>query len=135
MGSSKLPNLVFWAVAVLTVACLQTVRLALGDLVMYNSGIAFGLNLPANVILAASTLFLVIMLIWFFVHRPRTVMWVVAFGLIVGGGASNLLERFLGGSVADYIQLGSLNHFNLADVAIVIGIGLALFELTHHGKT
>ena len=125
----------FWAVAVLTVVLLQVIRLALGDLVMYNSGIAFGLDLPANVILVASTLFLVVMLIWFFVHRPCTAMWATAFGLIVGGGASNLLERFLGGEVADYIQLGSLSHFNLADMAIVIGIVLALFELTRYGKT
>ncbi len=135
MGLNKLPNLVFWAVAILTAVCLQGVRLALGDLVVYNSGITFGLSLPANVILVASTLFLIVMLVWFFVHRPRTAMWAAALGLIVGGGASNLLERFIRGEVADYIQLGGLSHFNLADAAIVIGIALALFELTRHGKT
>ncbi len=130
MSSDKLPELFFWAVAGSAVALFQIVRLVVGREVSYNAGIAFGLKLPATAILILSILFVLAIAAWFFTHRPRTFLWAVALGLIVGGGASNLLERvWFGGSVADYIAFGKLGSFNLADIAIVVGIGLALYKL------
>lgn len=130
MSSDKLPKLLFWAVVGSAVALFQIARLVVDQQANYNAGIALGLKLPAVVILILSTLFVLAMVVWFFTHRPRTVLWTVALGLIVGGGVSNLLERvWFQGSVADYIAFGRLGSFNLADVAIVIGIGLALYKL------
>lgn len=53
--------------------------------------------------------------------------------LIIGGGFSNLLDRiYHNGAVVDFanIGIGSVRTgiFNLADVAIMAGIGLLLFE-------
>ena len=50
----------------------------------------------------------------------------VCFGFIVGGGASNILDRFIYGSVIDFIDIQHIPYwnyvFNTADVMVHIGI-------------
>jgi signal peptidase II len=58
----------------------------------------------------------------------------VALALIVGGGSSNLVDRFINnGAVVDFVslRLGSLQTgvFNVADAAITLGAGLLLERL------
>ena len=52
--------------------------------------------------------------------------------LVLAGSCSNLVDRFIYGGVVDFILLSyggwSFPVFNCADVCIVIGIGLMLFE-------
>ena len=60
--------------------------------------------------------------------RPIT----IAFSMVVGGGISNIVDRFLNdGHVVDFMNMGigSLRTgiFNFADVFITVGIGLLLF--------
>ncbi len=67
-----------------------------------------------------------------FVIWRATNRWEVAAGaLAVGGGAGNLIDRILySGAVIDFAVLGigpvRTGVFNLADVAIVLGVGLYL---------
>jgi len=63
----------------------------------------------------------------------------LAFGLIAGGGLANWLDRVRGdGSVTDFVSLGvgSLRTgiFNVADVAIVLGLLLFLFVGAARGR-
>ncbi|MBM86817.1 MAG: signal peptidase II [Gammaproteobacteria bacterium] len=50
----------------------------------------------------------------------------ICFGFIVGGGASNLLDRLIYGSVIDFINIQHIPYwnyvFNTADVMVHIGI-------------
>ena len=46
----------------------------------------------------------------------------VALGGALGGAAGNLLDLFFRGGVVDYVDLRVWPAFNLADVAIVIGV-------------
>ena len=46
--------------------------------------------------------------------------------IALGGATSNLLDRAGRGAVIDFIALGSWPAFNLADVAIVAGVVVAL---------
>lgn len=68
----------------------------------------------------------------FWLYRSRT--WITAFalGLIIGGALGNAYDRLVYGFVADFyhFHLGAFSWyvFNLADVAIVVGVGLLLFE-------
>jgi signal peptidase II len=52
--------------------------------------------------------------------------------LVLAGSCSNLIDRFIYGGVVDFILLSygdwSFPVFNCADVCIVVGIGLMLFE-------
>ena len=62
-------------------------------------------------------------------HRPVTV---AAIGLVIGGALANALDRLTRGAVADFFQLHwgdwTWYVFNLADVAIVAGVALLLYE-------
>lgn len=55
----------------------------------------------------------------------------ICFGFIVGGGASNILDRFIYGSVIDFIDVQHIPYwnyiFNTADVMVHVGIWPLLF--------
>lgn len=55
----------------------------------------------------------------------------ICFGFIVGGGTSNILDRFIYGSVIDFIDIQHIPYwnyvFNTADVMIHVGIWPLLF--------
>jgi signal peptidase II len=57
---------------------------------------------------------------------------VVALALIVAGGAGNLIDRVRHGYVVDFMYVGvgrvGTNVFNVADVALMVGIGLLLLD-------
>jgi signal peptidase II len=48
----------------------------------------------------------------------------IGLGLVLGGATSNLGDRVVRGAVADFIAVGAWPPFNLADAAMVAGIGL-----------
>lgn len=43
-------------------------------------------------------------------------------GLIVGGAFGNFADRIFRGTVVDYVDVGWWPVFNLADIAIVLGV-------------
>jgi signal peptidase II len=47
----------------------------------------------------------------------------------LGGAAGNLLDRLRRGAVVDFVALWRWPPFNLADAAIVTGVGLALVSI------
>lgn len=53
----------------------------------------------------------------------------VGLGLVLGGAASNLADRFLRAGVLDYISIGRWPVFNLADAAMVAGSILSAWSL------
>lgn len=64
--------------------------------------------------------------------RTSTVLVALGLGLILGGALGNAIDRFAYGWVADfyYFHVGSFHWyvFNIADVAIVIGVALLLAD-------
>ena len=49
-----------------------------------------------------------------------------ALGIALGGASGNLMDELVRKRVVDYVELGAWPAFNLADVAIVTGVALAL---------
>ena len=90
----------------------------------YNEGVAFGLagGGGAGLILLG---FAALALVGFVFSRDpsRPGMW-VATGLVAGGAVGNLIDRVRVGRVTDFIDLPHWPPFNLADMAIVIGVVL-----------
>jgi len=62
-------------------------------------------------------------------YQKEKYQQVFALGLILVGGFSNFLDRTIHGFVIDYISFFSLWSFNLADLMILIGSLLFLWQL------
>lgn len=98
----------------------------LGLTLSHNRGVAFGLASGGGAALIAVTLAALALVLALFARDPaRPGMWVAA-GLLAGGALGNLADRLRTGSVTDYIDLNVLSWppFNLADVAITVGVVL-----------
>ena len=58
--------------------------------------------------------------------------------MVIGGALGNAFDRFTRGAVADffhfYYQSFSWYVFNIADVAIVAGVALLMYESLFHGE-
>lgn len=59
----------------------------------------------------------------------QTPVVLIGLGAAIGGATGNLLDMVWRGAVVDFIDLRIWPVFNIADVAIVIGAGLALWAL------
>jgi len=50
-------------------------------------------------------------------------------GAALGGAAGNVVDRLRRGAIVDFIAIGRWPPFNLADTAIVVGVGLLVLSL------
>jgi signal peptidase II len=75
-------------------------------------------------------------LLWIWLARATSRPSALALGLIIGGALGNAIDRVAYGAVADFVLLHletaawrfNWYVFNLADVAIVAGVGILLYE-------
>ncbi len=61
----------------------------------------------------------------------------VGFALVLAGAIGNALDRALRGYVVDFLQVAAWPIFNVADVLVVVGMGvlaLAAFRVTQRSK-
>jgi len=99
------------------------------NFVLVNHGLVFGLGskAPTWVIF----IILALILVWVLRAGPQ---YILGLALIFGGGLSNFLDRLWRGGVVDFKMLW-LTAFNLADLAIVIGVLILLYRLFGKEKT
>lgn len=116
------------------------------DLVMtWNYGVSFGLfqqdsELGQWALVAFKTGAVVLIAWWLWKAESR--LTAIALGLIAGGALGNGIDRILYGAVADFFAFHITTAtwqfrwyvFNLADVAIVAGVGLLLYESIFGGS-
>ena len=103
-----------------------------------NSGAAFGLFSGSSspwktillILVSGALLVTVVAIVW----RSR-MQWEAGVGLslILGGAASNLLDRIYRGQVVDFLDFYFRSYhwftFNLADSAIVVGAGFLILQM------
>jgi signal peptidase II len=65
---------------------------------------------------------------YFAAHARRGELWLPV-GLVVGGALGNLADRIRIGAAVDFLDLPLWPAFNVADVAIVAGVGLFMAML------
>lgn len=90
-----------------------------------NRGVAFGLAGDVSPVLIGGTLIVLLALLAYLAARTRggAAIWLPA-GLLIGGALGNLADRVRDGAVTDFIDLPLWATFNLADVAITVGVVL-----------
>ena len=126
-----------WRLNVFDIEARQPVRLApfFDVIAARNPGISYSLlsaHSPAGRWALVGFTALATVLIGVWLWRTTTRLVAVALGLIVGGALGNAIDRFSYGWVADfyYFHVGAFHWyvFNLADVGIVLGVILLLFD-------
>ena len=113
------------------------------DLVLvWNRGISYGLfaaGSPAQVwmLVAVKTAITLALIVWLVRNTDR--MTAIALGLLIGGAIGNTLDRVLYGAVVDYVSLHAGGFywyvFNLADVWVVAGVALLLYDAFLAGRS
>ncbi|HWA52832.1 MAG TPA: signal peptidase II [Solirubrobacterales bacterium] len=94
----------------------------------HNSGVAFGLASGGGTRLVLVTVLALGVVGYLFSRDPaRPGMW-IATGLLAGGALGNLADRIRADAVTDYIAIGGWPAFNLADVAVTVGVLLLAFS-------
>jgi signal peptidase II len=123
---------------VVTVAPMLDLRLT------WNAGISYGLLQQSGTgrwILLVLTVGAVIVLgVW--LAKAQSRLTAVALGLIIGGALGNGIDRLAYGAVADFVLFHVTTAtfrfewyvFNLADCAIVAGVGGLLYESFFSGR-
>lgn len=98
----------------------------------WNRGVTFGLLYNHNewvpylfAVLALAIIGWLLTWLW----RTRQKLVGLGIGLIIGGAVGNVIDRFRFGAVVDFIHVSFYPWvFNVADSAVVIGVGLLLLD-------
>ncbi|MEU8153287.1 signal peptidase II [Micromonospora sp. NPDC048986] len=122
----------YWAESALSGG--QTISV-LGDLLqlrlLYNPGAAFSIGSAYTwifAVVAAAAVVAVTVVAW----RVTSRAWAAALGLVLGGAATHLLDRlfrepgFARGHVVDFIDYAGFFVGNVADIALVVGVGIVM---------
>jgi signal peptidase II len=105
----------------------------------WNKGISYGLFQQEGPLGQWALLLVKIVavaLLWLWMARAGSRLAALSLGLIIGGAAGNAIDRVAYGAVVDFVHLHvttatwnfSWYVFNLADVAIVVGVAGLLYD-------
>lgn len=103
------------------------------DLAMaWNKGVSYGLlSTHMQGVLVALSLAITVMLVLWLAKAEKPFV-AASYGLLIGGALGNALDRVLHGAVADFVHLHwgtwSWYIFNVADIAIVAGVAVLLYD-------
>jgi signal peptidase II len=98
-----------------------------------NTGVAFSLFSGGGTIVLVFTLAALAVLVGYFTVRPsRPWLWLPT-GLLLGGALGNLIDRIAHGAVTDFVKLPLWPAFNVADMAITVGVITLLLVLESSG--
>ena len=120
-----------WAIEALADGQIVIIEGWLNLRLVFNTGASFSLFAKGGVVIALLVA-VVVVVIFFALREAGRRLDAVALGLVLGGAIGNLLDRvfradgFLDGAVVDFINVPFFATFNVADIAINVGVALLL---------
>lgn len=97
-----------------------------------NPGAAFGILEHQTMIFVAIAIGMVVAVLYFYPRIPRGHYPLrLGIGLMVGGALGNVIDRVKTGYVIDFFDFRIWPVFNVADIAIVTGVGLIVYSLIY----
>jgi signal peptidase II len=94
-----------------------------------NTGAAFGLMPGGRTLFILTSLIVLVGIAGYWRRQHPRARWLVtALALAASGAAGNLIDRAYVGRVTDFVDFSLINFpvFNVADCAIVIGVGMLI---------
>ena len=87
-----------------------------------NEGVAFGIDAGGKtLVIALIALALLALVLYFARHTAKPLIWLPT-GLLVGGAVGNIVDRIRDGAVTDFLKIPAWPAFNVADIAITVGV-------------
>ena len=100
---------------------------------IYNTGAAFGIFQDKTFLLAAFSVFVIILISVYLIKNYKSLNFLgtIAWGLVLGGTVGNFADRMSVGYVLDFIRLDFVNFpiFNIADLCINTGAALLIIYM------
>ena len=107
----------------------------LGEFLKFNSthnyGAAYGIFSGQSIgLIIVTSIVLVVILIYNYFKKNKTILYSISAGLIIGGAIGNLIDRIFLGYVRDFIKF-SIFEFtcNIADICLTFGVILFVIYL------
>lgn len=98
-------------------------------LLLLNPGIAFSIPLTGRFAVALTAIIMAIVLLECVIAiRKRDAFAFLALAAVMLGALSNAADRVLYGGVVDYLRIGPLPVFNIADLLVLAGMLALLFR-------
>ena len=99
---------------------------------LWNHGVTFGLfsdpKASATLLWCTMAAFMIAYLLGY-LWRVEHWLGAVAAGMIIGGAIGNVIDRLQFGAVVDFIHVAYYPWvFNIADCAVVVGVGILIWE-------
>jgi len=99
-----------------------------------NDGVAFSAFGGKPWIVVGLIAVALIALLWYFsTHADKPLVW-LATGLLVGGAVGNIVDRVAYGSVTDFLKPSHWPAFNVADIAINVGVVVLVIALLREDR-
>jgi len=98
-----------------------------------NEGAAFGLfkgSIPLFIAMAIVVLGAIAWVLWR--YRGYGMLYPTSLSLIFGGAAGNLIDRAVAGRVTDFFDVHIWPVFNVADIALDVGVALLILHIILH---
>jgi signal peptidase II len=109
------------------------------DLAMaWNKGVSYGLLTTQLQYLLVALSVIIAAFIFTLLAKATKPLSAAGYGLLIGGALGNALDRMLHGAVADFVHLHwgtwSWYIFNVADIAIVAGVAVLLYDAVFESR-
>jgi len=100
-----------------------------------NTGAAFGMLRGQQWLLIATAVAMLAVVLYVMVRIRPADAWVHrALALVSGGAIGNLIDRVSAGAVTDFFDLGWFPVFNVADIALDVGVAILVLVLLIKGE-
>lgn len=100
-----------------------------------NTGAAFGMLRGQQWLLIATAVLMLAVVAYVMTRIRPADPWVRAsLALVTGGALGNLIDRSIAGAVTDFFDLGWFPVFNVADIALDVGVAIIVMVLLFRGE-
>ncbi|NLM63023.1 MAG: signal peptidase II [Mollicutes bacterium] len=99
-----------------------------------NYGAAWSILEGSNIFLILFALSSLFLIYWLFIKNHKlSKLDIITYGMLIGGIIGNLIDRIIYGYVIDFLDFNIFKYdypvFNMADVFIVVAVGLIIFSI------
>ena len=97
---------------------------------LQNTGGAWGvLENNKTIFIIAIPIILIVIIIYLLKNKNISRLENIGYCMLIGGAIGNYIDRIIRGYVVDFIDFVIWPVFNVADIAVVVGVGLIILSL------